>query len=82
MTPPIKFPTKISGVPFATAWRPTENSGVEVRSPKSKKDTAKDESLSFSENLLVEETINPDPIQIKKNANTKSAKLIAITNLV
>ena len=71
--PPIKFPINISGLCSATAVNPTANSGVDVKSPRIIKETAKDESPSFLENLSTEDTTSPAPSHMKiKEAIYKS----------
>ncbi len=66
-TPPNKFPTNISGFSSDNAVRPIENSGIDVKRPRIKKEKINFERLSLFEYLSTEEIINPAPIQIKKN---------------
>lgn len=63
--PPIKLPTKISGVFLNIESIPTANSGIEVKKPKTKKDKENEETRKRWANLPTEETINPEPNQIK-----------------
>ena len=75
--PPIKFPTKISGLFSLTAVSPTANSGVEVSIPRTKKEKANEETLNFLANLSVDATILPAPYQImtKEPRKTRSWRM-------
>ena len=56
-----------SGLAFMMLLIPTDASGMEVRIPKTKKETANEDILSFFERSSTEETISPAPNQIATN---------------
>ena len=67
---PNKFPTKISGVLLIIEFNPTLNSGIEVRIPNTKKDTAKEDSLSLLAKRPTESIIIPEQYQRRRKAAT------------
>jgi hypothetical protein len=64
---PIRFPTKISGSFSKMAFTPTESSLIEVKSPRIKKETIKEDIFKVLDNLPTALTAIPDPIQIPAN---------------
>ncbi len=65
---PSKLPTKISGVLLMIEFIPTLNSGIEVRIPKTKKETAKEDSFSLWAKRPTELTMIPEQYQRIKKA--------------
>jgi len=63
--PPIKLPTKISGSLEVIEVRPRANSGIEVMSPRIKKDALKLDIRNLRENLVIDSTIKLAPNQIE-----------------
>lgn len=76
--PPIKLPTKISGLLSKIELIPTDISVVEVKIPKIKKETKKDETLMVLEKLSVPCVIKLDAIHINKPASPKRKRLSSI----
>ena len=77
--PPIKVPTNISGLPSEIAASDRLISGIEVRRPNRKKETAKEDTFNLCDNLSIEFIINPDPIHMKIYAIAIISKLIIIS---
>jgi len=67
ITSPIMSPTKISGSFSTMEFIPNEISGMEVKSPRTKNESANEEMRSFRANVSMDETMRPDPNQIKTN---------------
>jgi hypothetical protein len=56
---PKRIPINIPGFSCIIEFKPTANSGIEVRIPRTKKETAKEESLSLFVNLVNDLTMIP-----------------------
>lgn len=76
--PPIKLPTNISGSRSIMLFMPTENSGVEVSSPRTKKERKNEEILKTCDILMTALMISPAPSQIVRNDRIYRTKLKGI----
>ena len=79
MIPPIKLPTKISGLPSDNAANERLISGMEVNIPSKKNEIANEETFSLREILSTDLIINPEPNQIAAKLITKMIKLSVIS---
>jgi hypothetical protein len=66
--PPMRFPTNTPGFSLRTEFMPTDISEIEVKTPKSRNEVAKEDNLRLFENFSMPFTVIPDDFQMTKHA--------------